>query len=116
MPLTYLMPGKEFQYKFPYNWWKYQLTNPWSYMLPVQECSTEDTKLAVLTAEGIAGGLATPSLAVSCASVHNAALWMCCQHLLLSAVGSQDFVVMRQLETGFPAIPWLQNTNHLQVL
>lgn len=42
-------------------------------MLLVQECSTEDTKLAVLAAEGIAGGLATPSLTVSCASVQNAA-------------------------------------------
>lgn len=66
------MPGKVFQYKFPYNWQKYQLTNPRSYMLPVQECSAEDTKLAVLTAEGIAGGLATQRLAV-CASVQNAA-------------------------------------------
>ena len=35
-------------------------------MLPVQECSAEDTKLAVLTVEGIAGGLATQRLAVLC--------------------------------------------------
>ena len=98
---AYLMPGKEFQYKFPYNWRKYQLTNPWSYMLPVQECSTEDTKLAVLTAEGIAGGLATPSLAVSCASVQNAAFRMCHQHLLLSAWGPRILWLWDSLKLAF---------------
>ena len=41
---AYLMLGKEFQYKSPYNCQKYQLTNPLSYMMPVQERPTEDTE------------------------------------------------------------------------
>lgn len=75
--IAYLMLGKEFQYKSPYNWPKYQLTDPWSCMRPAQEYPTKGTKpVALRTAEGIADGPAAQSLICVCASVHNTAFWL----------------------------------------